>query len=343
MVDGSGALLFLAVLVALRRGFSLRVASLMVIGLCCVTLFLIATLTLGAAAIMTPWLVVVVLLAIYLLGPRAGVVTAVGLSLGLLALVGSEQTGLLRPPDPAFLGYAVQQLAPAIASLAVATALGIVYRTTLDREMQAKLAMERELRQAQRLEAMGQLVAGFAHEVNNPLTFILANVESVREDLADKHATEFAAELEALDDALVGVDRVRRIVADLRAFSREADEPPAWVPVASLVDFSLKLAGNVVRHAARLTVDVAPGLEVDVPQARLGQVLVNLLCNAAQAIRPGEPDRNEITVRAFPVADGAAIEVLDTGAGMDADVLERISTPSSRPSRSASGPGSACP
>lgn len=99
---------------------------------------------------------------------------------------------------------------------------------------------------AERHSAIGRLAAGVGHEINNPLTFILANVEYAKESLETKNRARFKEEIEALDDALGGAERVRKIVSDLMAFTR--DEPS---------DYAVANAGNAANVAVHLVSTLA--------------------------------------------------------------------------------------
>jgi PAS domain S-box-containing protein len=190
---------------------------------------------------------------------------------------------------------------------------------------------------ADRMLTVGTLAAGVAHEINNPLAYIATNLEILAFDLprvlAGLPTRISPAELPALvADARDGVDRVSAIVRDLRTFARpvEDEEAPAAIDVVSVLETSIKMAANEIRHRAQVVESYAPGL----PQAsghssRLGQVFLNLLINAAQAIPEGRAEHNEIRVRANPAPDGrhVVIEVEDTGVGIAASIVPRIFDP----------------
>jgi signal transduction histidine kinase len=198
-----------------------------------------------------------------------------------------------------------------------------------------------------RLAAVGTLAAGVAHEINNPLAFVVANLAfAVRElsALRDAHpdlSARLADVVAALEEAQVGADRVRSIVVDLRNFARsEANGAP--VDVHDVLESALKLISGDLRNRARLVKELTAGrLLVDGHEGRLGQALLALLLNASQAIPAGEPDTHEVRVTTSWRADGrACIEVRDTGAGIPEVARHRIFEPfySSRPAE-ASGLG----
>jgi len=139
------------------------------------------------------------------------------------------------------------------------------------------------------------------------------------------------SELPALiGDAREGVARVSAIVRDLRALSRPDDDSRGPIDVVAVLASSIKMAHNEIRHRARVVETHAANLPpVFAHGSRLGQVFLNLLLNAAQAIPEGHADGNEIRVRTHASADGlqVVVEIEDTGIGIPASLLRRIFDP----------------
>jgi signal transduction histidine kinase len=208
-------------------------------------------------------------------------------------------------------------------------------------------AVERELRDAEqraqqrrlqeqvlisdRMAYVGTLAAGVAHEINNPLAAICANLELVAAAIDDIATTPGIAGrlddvIEEVRDARECAERVRLIVRDLKVFSRAPDEERRGpVDVNRVLESSLRLAWNDIRHRGRLVKDLGHLPPVDANEARLGQVFLNLITNAAQAIPVGDAENNVVRVRTEVVADGrVAIEVSDTGTGIAPENLPRI-------------------
>ncbi|MGC4001538.1 MAG: HAMP domain-containing sensor histidine kinase [Anaeromyxobacter sp.] len=175
------------------------------------------------------------------------------------------------------------------------------------------------------MASMGLVAASVAHEVATPVGYALTSLRFAREELA--RTAPALQEIEAaLADAEEGAERVRRIVAEVRTFSRAgAEEGPA--DVARVVDSALRLAGAELRHRARVVVEVAPVPPVRASAHHLGQVLLNLLVNAAHAIPPGAPERNQVRVVARRDGDQVLVEVADTGGGIPPGVAERLFEP----------------
>jgi PAS domain S-box-containing protein len=191
------------------------------------------------------------------------------------------------------------------------------------RDVTERNQLEVRLRLADRLASVGTLAAGVAHEINNPLAYVHANLASAREILeaAAANPPEALSRLgeaaEALREAQEGAERVRVIVRELKIFSRSDDLHVGPVDVHKLLGASANMAWNEIRHRARLVKDYAQRLPpARGNEARLGQVFLNLLVNAAQALPEGSADRNEIRILTRAEGDRVVIEVRDTGAGI---------------------------
>jgi signal transduction histidine kinase len=201
----------------------------------------------------------------------------------------------------------------------------------LEREVTQRQRMEAQLRRAQKLEALGRLAAGIAHEINNPLAFVLANLQYVREAIELPPERLAAAPLDelasALAEACVGGDRIKQIVRDLRAFAQPHDESLALVDVRPVLEAALAVAAAELRARARLVTIVGEAPAVWAISPRLEQVFVNLLTNAAQSIEPGAVDRNQIRVTVRAQDGEVIVEIADTGAGIPTAHLDRIFDP----------------
>ncbi len=210
---------------------------------------------------------------------------------------------------------------------------GLPVRIAIGRDLTERRQAKERLESAQRLAAIGTLAAGVAHELNNPLTFVLANVEHVASTLrrlrgAPADADGWDESLHALDDALDGAQRMRSIVRDLRTMARAEDARADPADVRRLLESAAHLAWNEVRARARLVWDIGPLPPVRGSEGRLGQVFLNLIVNAAHAIPEGDPGAHVIRLSASLRPDGnVEISVSDTGAGIPPEHLSRIFDP----------------
>ena len=183
-----------------------------------------------------------------------------------------------------------------------------------------------------RMASIGTLAAGVAHGINNPLAYVIANLDYVRNKLAlpwNELPPEDVREVrELLDESLEGADRVRRIVGDLRSFSRQADDRVQAVDLTAVIERALNMAMNEIRHRARVVLKLEPLPRVLGTESKLGQVVLNLLVNAAQAIEAGNVDNNAITVRTMLDKHGRPrLEIQDTGIGIPEEYLRRVFDP----------------
>jgi signal transduction histidine kinase len=196
---------------------------------------------------------------------------------------------------------------------------------------------------SERMASAGMLAAGVAHEINNPLAIAMTNLEFVCETLARIASEPRESRIplpewsgwsrigsldEPLRDSREALVRMRDIVRDVKLFSRPQDQKTGAVDVLRVIDSSGRMAWNEIRHRARLVKDYQPVPLVNANESRLGQVLLNLIVNAAQAMPEGHADRNELRVATRTKDDGrAVVEISDTGLGIQKEHLERIFDP----------------
>jgi signal transduction histidine kinase len=204
-------------------------------------------------------------------------------------------------------------------------------RATGIRDISRRRRFEKSLRQSQKLEALGQLAAGMAHEINNPLTYVILQLDAIAEalDRSDGELDEEAGRRihERVREAIDGAERVRRLTREMRSAARADDaEPDTAVDLALAVERAAKLAANEIRSRGRLIVDLAGVPPVIGSDGRLVQVILNLLVNAAHALESA-PEPREIRVRASADDDHVRLEIADSGAGMRREILARIFDP----------------
>jgi PAS domain S-box-containing protein len=199
----------------------------------------------------------------------------------------------------------------------------------LARDVTSRKQMEARLAQSERLAALGTLLAGIAHEVNNPLSYTLLGIEQglAALDQAATPSGETAKLREALESAHHGATRVAAIVGQIRASSRSDVEERGPVELRRVLEAALRVAQNEIHHRARLVTQLADVPALMGSAQRLEQVFLNLLVNAVQALPDGRAE-NEIRVSLARAATGEVIvEVADNGPGIAEDVRSRIFDP----------------
>jgi signal transduction histidine kinase/ActR/RegA family two-component response regulator len=179
------------------------------------------------------------------------------------------------------------------------------------------------------------LLAGVMHEINNPLAYALGSLDLALQQLSEMRAQSLPAELrqsldvvdQCLDNARDGSNRIRVIVKDLLSISRPQPEQSSGVKLEAVLDSAINLAWNEIRHRARLVKSLPRVPPVRGDSARLCQVFLNLLVNAAQAIPEGDVETNEVRVLARHEAGRVIVQIEDTGVGMSEEVVERAFEP----------------
>ncbi|AHG87986.1 ATP-binding region ATPase domain protein [Gemmatirosa kalamazoonensis] len=209
------------------------------------------------------------------------------------------------------------QLAAPIALALDALLLGEERRRRLVEERQ----MTEQLRQAEKMAALGELVAGVAHEINNPLTGISAFAELLADDVLTDDQRESVRLIKREADRVVGV------VRDLLVFSRKTEPAYAELDLNELVERTLRLRSYALRAAG---IDVRLALDPSLPvvygdEAKLQQVILNVVLNAEHAMRETPLRRIEAATR--HTGDRVVLSLTDTGTGIAPDVLPRIFEP----------------
>jgi PAS domain S-box-containing protein len=230
-------------------------------------------------------------------------------------------------------------------------------QATVRDETQMK-RLEAVLGQADRLASMGMLAAGVAHEINNPLVYVLYNVESLTHDLpklvaatkrcfsalrqqvgdaafaeiAGDEAGELPASLleEVVDrakEALAGTQRIKVISKALGTFSRVESVERSRVDLNYAIECAITMAFNEIKYRARLVKDLGTVPPIWASEGKLSQVFLNLLINASHAIDEGQVDQNRITIRTWTEGGDAFAELKDTGKGIPRENLARIFEP----------------
>jgi PAS domain S-box-containing protein len=201
--------------------------------------------------------------------------------------------------------------------------LGVGRDTTERKRLQA------ELMRADRMATVGTLAAGVAHEVNNPLTYVLIHLRRLRgmlPELASGHRDRDRVE-QLLSEAESGAERVARIVRDLLAFARPGGEEPQPVVVQDVWESVLHLAASSIDGNAKLVrhFGIVPPAMGD--PARMAQVFLNLLLNAVQSLEGKDPQRSEIVITVGSEGDHIRVDVDDNGPGIPEALRTRVFEP----------------
>jgi signal transduction histidine kinase len=186
--------------------------------------------------------------------------------------------------------------------------------------------------QTERLAALGTLAAGVAHEVNNPLTYVLLHLTHAARTLPRIATPQNQATIDELQSfvsgALEGVERIRSITSSIRAFARLDDFARTPLDVRLPIEAAVKLLANELHHRATLVRDFHPAPFVAASEGRLAQVFLNLIDNAIQALPETVGVVEQIRVTTGTLANGhALVEVSDTGPGIPEHLLNRIFEP----------------
>lgn len=231
-------------------------------------------------------------------------------------------------------------VAPIVDDAGVLLGAVVVFRDTRERE-----ALLERISTSDRLASLGTLAAGVAHEINNPLTYVMANAAMVSRELSRIESelgevtngctaavlASSTGQLSRLRDDVTeieeGAERIRRIVADLRVFARP-DSGHTEGDLAAALRWALRVTKTLFNGRAEVEVELASLPTVRGDMTRLGQVFINLLVNAAQAIPEGNAEHERVVV-STRVLEGDRVEVSirDTGSGMTPEVMRKIFEP----------------
>lgn len=206
----------------------------------------------------------------------------------------------------------------------------------IGRDLTERNRMATAMVETDRLAAVGLLCAAVGHEINNPLAYVLANLEYITteidclvSELSPESLRKFDGRIPdlrlALSDTVHGARRVRDIVQDLRTFSRNAADHEGVVDVRTVLESSLRMARVQISQRAKVTTNFGEVPLVKGDESRIGQVFLNLLINAAQALPEGRPNRIDVSTC---FEDGwVVVEIADSGPGIPKDILPRIFEP----------------
>lgn len=242
--------------------------------------------------------------------------------------------------DTSAVARANEQLEAALSALSIK-------QTEQDQLLKKLETANSQLLQSEKLAAIGQLAAGVAHEINNPIGYVFSNLKSlggyVRDMLRIIDAVDGAATLDEVRqlksnleydyirgdvEALIaesedGIDRVKRIISALKDFSHIEEEEFRLADLHRGLDTTLNVVNNELKYKAEIVKEYGDIPDVECIPSQINQVVMNLLVNAAHAIE----QFGRITLRTSCENDWALIEVEDTGKGIEPKLLNRIYEP----------------
>jgi two-component system, cell cycle sensor histidine kinase and response regulator CckA len=207
----------------------------------------------------------------------------------------------------------------------ISEAAGVERVLLVSRDITARRRMIANLADKERLVSIGMLSASVAHEIMNPLTYVLANLDFA----LSERCPPGERMTKSILDAREGAARMQQIVWDLRSLGRTGSEELFYVDVRAVLETALRLAGPEVAKNVEVKVDLGEVPGVLASESRLCQVFINLLVNASQSMAERPVGQREIRVRTRTNADASlvGVEVTDTGLGIEAEHLGRIFDP----------------
>lgn len=216
------------------------------------------------------------------------------------------------------------------------------------------VSAQKQLVHSEKMASLGLLSAGVAHEINNPIGFVLSNLETLQDYIRGyEHIIEAMMEVcdqfeqraivdkmlrvedyeyvkmdmpLLLGESIAGLERVKDIVTSLNSFARTSDTEKRAVPINGLLESAVKVAWNELKYSAGVCYDFQSTNEALGSFGQLSQVFVNLIVNAAHAMR-GQEHRGVLTLRTEDIDDKILIQVKDNGCGMSEETVEKVFDP----------------
>lgn len=230
-----------------------------------------------------------------------------------------------------------------IAALGIFIAYIRISRLRLEKTIQEKGALiketETQLIQMEKMASIGTLAAGIAHEINNPLSFLISNLESLR-DYVKSLVNELSPDnphgktliedfLPMTEESLEGALRIKRIISDLRTFSRQSETEKVATDVNQVMDSALSIVWNEIKYKITLSKDFQATTKIWTDPTQLSQVFLNILLNAAQAIDASETitEKGAIQISTYEDEKHVFIKIRDNGCGISQEALPKIFDP----------------
>ena len=183
---------------------------------------------------------------------------------------------------------------------------------------------------ADRMMTVGALAAGVAHEINNPMSYVIGNLHYSLSVLAQPEfpvGVDLRELRSAMEEALDGAERISRIVKNFHTFSKADSNLKTSLSLSSVVESALTAAFIQIRRKAQLVRDLRPTPPVLGNEARLGQVVLNLILNAVQALPDNQVTANVIEIATYEEDGQAVFRIRDSGPGIAAQVVDHVFDP----------------
>ena len=219
------------------------------------------------------------------------------------------------------------------------------YQKKIDENVKIVQDVELQLVQMEKMASVGVLAAGIAHEVNNPLGFLISNLESLKDyaralakivPLDNPKNTTILEDLSAISaESLEGALRIKKIVSDLRTFSKQSESAVNLVDINQILESTLSIVWNEIKFKIAVVKDYQAKTQVFADSTQLSQVFLNLLINASQAI----PEKGTVTLSTSEDTDNVYIKISDTGPGIAPEILPKIFDPFFSTKKTGSGLG----
>ena len=207
------------------------------------------------------------------------------------------------------------------------------YREKIEEKVRLIKDVEAQLIQMDKMASIGTLAAGIAHEINNPLGFLISNLESLKNYTCSLNPADTASgendpllidDLKAMtEESLEGAKRIKRIVWDLRTFSRQSESSRTLTDINQILESTLAIVWNEIKYKINVEKDFQAKTSIIADPTQLSQVFLNLFLNASQAIA----DKGRLSLSTSEDENNLYVKVKDTGYGMPKEVLSRIFEP----------------
>ena len=207
------------------------------------------------------------------------------------------------------------------------------YREKIEEKVRLIKDVEAQLIQMDKMASIGTLAAGIAHEINNPLGFLISNLESLKNYTCSLNPADTASgendpllidDLKAMtEESLEGAKRIKRIVWDLRTFSRQSESSRTLTDINQILESTLAIVWNEIKYKINVEKDFQAKTSIIADPTQLSQVFLNLFINASQAIA----DKGRLSLSTSEDENNLYVKVKDTGYGMPKEVLSRIFEP----------------